>query len=95
VVTASTALAGPTPISSPPAIRTVPVMRAPFTRVPLRLPRSSTTMWAPRRVMRACIRDTLSCSTMTVAPRDRPKLISAPSGSSMTRVRSGPTVTIR
>ena len=56
----------------------------PLTRVPLRLPRSTSSSVSPRRTMRACSRDTLGSSTRTVAADDRPTTISAPSSTSMT-----------
>jgi len=53
--------------------------------VPLRLPRSSTSIASLVRRTRACIRDTFSESSVIVAPRDRPNVTSIPSGRSTTR----------
>ena len=60
-----------------------PSILSPLTRVPLREPRSSTSIASPVRRMRACMRETFSLSTWTVAPRERPNVTSTPSGSSM------------
>lgn len=47
--------------------------------------RSSTSIRSPVRRTRACMRETYSCSSVTVALRDRPKVTSTPSGKSIVR----------
>ena len=82
---ATIALAGPTRITSPAASLRGAVIGEPLTSVPLRLPRSSTVICSPLRVMRAWRRDTESESIITSVSTCRPHTISAPSASGTTR----------
>jgi len=93
--TPTTTKVGPTPIASPLSTTTGPSIRAPLTRVPLRLPRSSTTIRPSRSTIRVCERDTRSSSIITVDARDRPNVTSTSSASSITRLRASSRYTTR